>query len=64
MPLQDFLEGQAKVHKMAPDILEAQKQMEEIDLYSKPRLHVQFDPLKWEANNPMHHPSVYQLNQE
>ena len=38
--------------------------MEEISLHAKPRLHVHFDPNKWQATNPMHHPTVFQLNQE
>ena len=38
--------------------------MEEINLHARPRLHVHFDPNKWQATNPMHHPTVYQLNQE
>ena len=38
--------------------------MDDIDLDSKPRLQVYFDPNKWVGDNPMQHPSVYQLNEE
>ena len=37
--------------------------MDAIDLNSKPSLSVYFDPNNWQANNPMQHPEVYQLNQ-
>ena len=37
--------------------------MDAIDLNSKPRLSVYFDPNNWQANNPMKHPEIYQLNQ-
>ena len=44
--------------------MEAISKMEVIDLNTKPSLHVLFDPTKWYANNPMQHPTVYQLNRD
>ena len=38
--------------------------MDDIDLDSMPRLQVYFDPNKWVGDNPMQHPSVYQLNED
>ena len=49
---------------MPEDIQDAIKQMDEIDLNTRPRLHVHFDPIKWLATNPMQNPTVYQLNQD
>ena len=62
--LTDFEEGDVAVYKMPKDIQDAIKQMDEIDLNTRPRLHVHFDPIKWLATNPMQHPTVYQLNQD
>ena len=44
--LADFEEGEVAVYKMPKDIQDAIKQMDEIDLNTRPRLHVHFDPIK------------------
>ena len=38
--------------------------MANIDLSSVPRLRPRYDPVHWQATNPLHHPTVYCLSQE
>ena len=59
-----FREDRQNIYDLGADINDCLQQFNKIPLESVPRLMAHFDPLKWQATNPMQHPEVYKLNQE